>query len=165
MKTIRSVVMTFPESRRRPLAQKISAALLMLVFTGIAGCGEPPTLDAPVVNWGQDVCVDCGMILSDERYAAAVVTIEQGERQVHLFDDVGEMVTSRRKFADPSKRWVRDAQARQWIDAESAFYVRSTQLHTPMGFGVAAFADAAHAQAKRDEVDGEQLRAGDFIQP
>ncbi|MEE9404060.1 MAG: nitrous oxide reductase accessory protein NosL [Algisphaera sp.] len=140
-------------------SRQIQMGLLGLFLACLAACGEPPTLKAPTVIWGQDVCVACGMILSDERYGAAVITLEHGERFVHLFDDVGEMLASKTRFATPSQRWVCDAQSKQWIDAETAFYVKDSQIHTPMGFGVAAFSNAAQAQIKRDEVDGALLRA------
>ena len=138
---------------------------LLACLAALVSCGKPPTLDPPQVRWGQDVCVECSMILSDDRYAGAIVVIENNERQIHLFDDIGEMIASKTKYEAPFKRWTCDAQTRQWIDADTAFYVRSPKLHTPMGYGVAAFGQASQAQKKQNDVDGELLRFDDFATP
>lgn len=134
-------------------------AALIVAAALLAGCGEAPTLDAPDVRWGQDTCDVCGMILSDERFAGAVVTIEAGERRVALFDDIGEMLAAQRRAPSPPKYpqrlWVTDSDTKQWIDAESAHYLKSDQLHTPMGFGVAAYADAQVARDAQEQWGGQ----------
>lgn len=141
----------------------LSVLTLLVTSIALTGCGESPTLDPPDVRWGQDVCAECGMILSETRYAAAVIYLVDGERNVRLFDDIGEMF----EIDDPPRHdvryWVGDAGTERWIDAETAVFVRSPAIHTPMGRGVAAFADEADAEKLRAETDGVLLRFADLM--
>lgn len=136
--------------------------ILLACCLALAACGDEPTLDPPEVRWGQDVCSECGMILSDDRYAAAVVAIQDGERREYLYDDLGEMLTHPPEAKGTVKQWARDNQTRQWIDASTAHYVRSRRLHTPMGYGVVAFTNLRDAEALRDETLGELLTLNDL---
>jgi nitrous oxide reductase accessory protein NosL len=120
------------------------APLLML-----SGCAKTEDAGPPEIRFGQDTCQACGMIIEDERYAAAVVTIGAGGVvEKRAFDDVGEML----EFAPPQgaqevKRYVRDVTTRQWLEADRATLVKSTQVQTPMGSGIVAYRDP---QAARD---------------
>jgi len=102
-----------------------------------------------VIQYDESVCIDCGMIISDERYASA--TIVEGERgsEALLFDDVGDQV--RYEYMHPNlvivARWVHDQNTREWIDAEEAFFIRSKSLHTPMASGIASFKSKPDADA------------------
>ncbi len=136
--------------------------ILLTCCMALVSCTDEPTLDPPEVRWGQDICFECSMILSDDRYAAAVVTIQMGERHEYLYDDLGEMLAHPPSTEGNFKQWARDNQARQWIDASSAYYVRSRRLHTPMGYGVVAFANLQDAEALRDETEGELLALSDL---
>lgn len=144
-----------------PLHQ-IHFLVLLICSLGLVSCADEPTLDPPEVRWGQDVCAECGMILSDDRYAAAVVAIHDGERHEYLYDDLGEMLAHPPDTKGSTRQWARDMQTRLWIDASTAYYVRSRLLHTPMGYGVVAFANPQDAKALSDENGGELLTLHDL---
>jgi copper chaperone NosL len=125
-------------------------ALACAPLLAISGCGKPEEdLGPPQIRFGQDTCHACGMIIEDERYAAAVVTIGgNGITEKHAFDDIGEML----EFVAPAasrteRRYVRDASTRKWVDAATACFVKTSDLKTPMGSGIAAYADLQIAQA------------------
>jgi copper chaperone NosL len=126
-------------------------ALTWAPLLAVSGCGRPDDddLGPPQIRFGQDTCHACGMIIEDERYAAAVVTVGgNGLTEKHAFDDIGEML----EFVAPTgivteRRYVRDASTRKWLDAASATFVKTSDLKTPMGSGIAAYADAQSAQA------------------
>jgi copper chaperone NosL len=118
-----------------------AAALLAL----LAGCSGDKPLDPPDIRFGQDTCAECGMIVSDERFAGAIVYRRDREVQHALFDDVGEMLTFTPPHAEASRWWVRDAQTRAWVDADAAHFVVESRTHTPMGTGVLAFASSDDA--------------------
>jgi nitrous oxide reductase accessory protein NosL len=124
------------------LARRSAAALLF-----VAGCGQPEDSGPPEIHFGQDTCNACGMIIEDERYAAAIVTTAPtGLVEKHVFDDIGEML----EFTPPANsktlhRYVRDASTKQWIDADNATLVKLHDLTTPMGSGIAAYADPQSA--------------------
>lgn len=139
-----------------PLHQ-IVFILLLTCCLALVSCADEPTLDPPEVRWGQDVCAECGMILSDDRYAAAVVAIYDGERHEYLYDDLGEMLAHPPDTKGSTRQWARDMQTREWINTSTAHFVRSRLLHTPMGYGVVAFANLQDAKTLSDENDGELL--------
>jgi copper chaperone NosL len=127
-----------------------------------AGCGKGDDVGPPDIHFGQDTCHACGMIIEDDRYAAAVVTESAGgEVERQSFDDAGEML----EFQPPAgatkvRRYVRDAATRRWLDADSATLVKTRDLQTPMGSGVAAYADPAAARATIEAHGGEVLARG-----
>jgi copper chaperone NosL len=124
-----------------------------------AGCGKTDDLGPPDIHFGQDTCHACGMIIEDDRYAAAVVTVAgDGAVEHQVFDDAGEMLESQPPpGARAVRRYVRDAATRQWVDAARATFVRARNLQTPMGSGIAAYGDPAAARAAADAHGGDIL--------
>jgi copper chaperone NosL len=120
--------------------------LMALLFLALAGCGQnPDTSEPPKIVYGQDVCDRCGMIINEEKFAAAYWTKEGEARR---FDDVGGMFAFiSEKSEEAASYWVHDFVSGEWIRAEEATYVLDSSLKTPMGFGIAAFAGADQARA------------------
>lgn len=125
--------------RWRPL---VWLAISLLWF---AACSGGPDFDKPPeIRYGEDLCERCQMIISEPRFAAAYVTAD-GES--HRFDDVGEMLAYRRESGDDvAVFWVHDYETEEWLKADAATFVKSDALHTPMGFGIVAFASQAQAE-------------------
>ena len=96
--------MTPTIDRRRLL---VGAATLALVGCGgSADAGKPPKID-----YGRDACERCRMIISEERFAAALV--DQDGRKT-LFDDPGELVAIvQEEGLNERKIWVHDDQSRE----------------------------------------------------
>jgi copper chaperone NosL len=126
-----------------------SLALTSLFIATLIGCSTRSEDGSPQVRWGADECAHCGMIVSDERFAAALRIITDGEQRDLAFDDIGDMIAYERehKPLDIRKRFVKDSESRQWTDAASAVFVRNDNTHTPMGSGISAFAQQAQADA------------------
>jgi copper chaperone NosL len=129
--------------------------ILSIAVAGAAGTGLAPALWAifsrppaeagpPSIRYGHDRCDACGMLIGDPRYAAGV-RLGNGVRR---YDDIGCLV----RHSGPvlaSKRasgYVHDADTPEWLSADSAIFIRSADIRTPMGFGIAAYASAAAAQ-------------------
>lgn len=147
---------------RRALILAVVASLLLPTLNG---CRRKPNLDAPEIRFGQDTCAECGMIVSDERFAAAIVLLNPHDERVELlFDDIGEMLNFSLPQHSDVRFWVRDMNTKTWLDATTAFFVVNSELHTPMGTGVAALssrdaADAVAVSQKGKVVGFEQVRA------
>jgi len=131
-------------SRRRLL---VLAALLPLAASA-CGAAEDP-LAPPDIVYGEDACAECGMILSEPRFAAASLVDDQGRVTPRVFDDIGDML--RYLGARPElvvrRSYVHDLETDAWLDAETAVFVRAPDLRTPMASHLAAFADLARAEA------------------
>lgn len=117
---------------------------LFLFIALLAGCAQGTTeLAPPDIRYGEDVCVECNMIISDERFAAAVAhEVGPGRYETASFDDIGDMLEYAAKNTDkPPVAWyVHDYETKEWTDATTASYVASDRVETPMASGLMAFA-------------------------
>jgi copper chaperone NosL len=139
-------------------------ALTMFIFA-FAACASPidPT-QPPAIVYGEDVCDRCGMIIADERFAAGVVVeVGTGHYEHRIFDDIGDMFAYLHdEGADlyVVSIFVHDYHSKAWINAEDATFVQAESLQSPMGFGLAAFADKAAAESQALSWAGEILDFG-----
>ncbi len=132
----------------------------LITTLAAAGCGRTDPAAPPTVYYGQDVCAMCGMIISDERFAAAMIVTGDGDRaESRLYDDIGCLLDddTSRDAADILARWVHDFRTLEWRDATTATYVHSSDLHTPMAFGLAAVGDPAAVRPLLQQYPGELL--------
>jgi copper chaperone NosL len=130
----------------------LSVLLLIVTACGSNANAEPMP---PEIHYGEDMCEFCGMIISDPRYAAGYLT-RDGEE--HIFDDIGNMFRSHLQKQDEATAFfVHDYGEKSWIRAETAHYVMSSKLLTPMLNGLAAAATAEKAAALAAEVGGKVL--------
>ena len=135
-------------------------ALLVAAVLTLAACGAVDPNAAPTIVPDASVCVECDMIISDLRFATAlVVRDERGGGRALLFDDLGDQLIHEREHPeyDVLARWVHDFATTQWLPAEDACYLRSAQFPTPMASGLAAFASREAAEAKAAEHSGEVI--------
>ncbi len=121
-----------------------SLATLLLIF--LAGCSQSANVqEPPDIAYGQDVCERCGMIINEEKFAAAYWT-DKGEAR--RFDDIGGMLAYLSENQEAvATYWVHDFDSGDWIPAEEAHYLLDRDLMSPMGFGIAAFSDMEQALA------------------
>jgi nitrous oxide reductase accessory protein NosL len=56
-----------------------------------------------------------------------------------------------------------DFDERQWIKADDAYYVQSSDLTTPMNGGIIAFKDRLPAQQAADKYHGKMLRFKELL--
>lgn len=159
----------------RPTFAPIAALAALLCPLVIAACGHDTLTGPPTLRLGRDECNECGMIINEERFAAALLvedaatptqavpptttaattstpsTAPSGADRRHLiFDDIGDMLDHQRFHPGLRvvSRFVHDSPSKAWIDADRAFYLLSEKVHTPMGSGIAAFTDRAAAEAQ-----------------
>lgn len=98
-----------------------------LLFALACSGGGPDA--EPSIAWDHEVCARCAMLVSDPRYAAALVT--SGGRTIP-FDDPGCLFAYEAKHPEPAKAWFHDGE--RWRrEAETAF---TTGGVTPMGSGL-----------------------------
>lgn len=125
----------------------------------LAGCGADDADGPPSVRYGDSICAECGMIISDERFATA--TIIDGDRgnEPLLFDDFNCQMIFESKHADLTivDRWSHDHASSTWLHTADAWFVRSDQLRTPMASHIAAFESKEVAHAFAEPLEGETV--------
>lgn len=121
----------------------------------LVGCGKPEPMTPPTIHLGADVCARCGMMLSEKRFAGAlVVRDESGRVDRRLFDDVGEMLMANIPSQE-HRFYAIDFSTGEWTDADDAAFVHSRSVMTPMATGVVAFGNKDKANAFAQSHDGE----------
>ncbi len=119
-------------------------------------------LPQPVDITAEDMCRHCKMAISERRYAAEFLS-KDGDP--YKFDDIGCMVryleTGQEK-KDVVAYFVMDFHSQEWIDAEQAYFVKSSSLKTPMGGNIAAFKYMSGAEEATAAYGGKPLRFADL---
>jgi copper chaperone NosL len=112
--------------------------LLLIIMFSISACdtGKPEP-----IKLHSDSCNFCKMTIADGKFAAEMIT-EKG--RVYKFDDIICMLEYiKENTSTPhATLWVNHyTRSNELIDAESAWYVNSEELRSPMAGNIAAFAD------------------------
>lgn len=140
---------------------KVKLVIALVVTTVVLlACDREQAVEPPTIHFGEDVCDVCHMIISDERYAAGLVTQDETGRRTQLaFDDIGCAFEFEAQHPERPVEavFVRDLRTQQWLDAEAAHFVHSRDLHTPMAFGLAALADEGAAGEVHERYGGNRI--------
>ena len=135
----------------------------------VAGCQQKPSaVTPPNIQYGQTPCEGCGMIVSDQRFAAAVILeMPDGERRPAAFDDIGCMLDYEREHHDGKvlARFVKDVTTSQWISADKATFVRGKSITSPMASGIAATATPEAAEKFAAEHNASVQTFAQIAQP
>ena len=123
----------------------VGIIILLVAFTFLAACAsQVDPSQPPEIFYGEDVCSECGMIISDPRFAAAYYTTDGDSKQ---FDDIGGMAVHHAENKEIiAQFWVHDFDTEEWLKADQAYFVMSDQIHSPMDFGIVAFSNQIRAK-------------------
>lgn len=125
----------------------------------LVGCGNGDPDGPPTLRLGRDECAECGMMIAEERCAAAILVESEEGLEYRLFDDIGCMLDWERGHAEapPQARFVRDYDRVAWCEATGAGYLDETTVRTPMASGLLAFTDPSAAERGREAHGGRVL--------
>src|SRR5690242_20295885 len=112
----------------------VTGCVLSATFFG-CGAGEI----RPVEIYPEDNCSYCRMAISDQSYAAEIIT---AGTEVYKFDDIGcmEHFTASSHNLSIVAKYVKNYETKSWLLHENSTIV-GTGIETPMGSGKLAFAD------------------------
>jgi copper chaperone NosL len=112
--------------------------------------------DGPqTININKDNCAHCKMTIAEEHFAAEMIT-EKG--RVYKFDDISCLNAFRK---DNEDKKMKNAYVHYYpgnnelIPAETAFYIKSSELRSPMAGNIAAFKTEAEANEYKIKLKGE----------
>ncbi len=132
-----------------------------LVCVSVAGCDDRTVDGPPVLRVGRDECAGCGMLIAEDRCAAACLVERDGVREPMVFDDLGCLLDYERDLPAGARvvsRFARDYHARAWLSCDAATFLWTGDgVHTPMGSGIIAFADRAAAEQAHAAHAGEVI--------
>jgi copper chaperone NosL len=131
--------------------------VLALLSVGVVSCGGAAASGPPEINYGRDICIECGMIIEDPRFAASY-RLDDGTEKV--FDDLGGLIIEGREsgeLASGALVWVSDFDDEVLIESETAFYVPTMGVTSPMGHGILAFGEESRAQKAAQDLGGEVI--------
>lgn len=120
----------------RRVLRSVLLALILLLAACAPGATTPA---APEIRYGEDICAECKMLISDARFAAGYAyEVAPGRYERKAFDDIGGMLLHAQKNPeDAVEAWyVHDYESEEWLDATEAFYVVDPDTPTPMGYGI-----------------------------
>lgn len=119
-------------------------AAFSIVTLGLSSSGCGPSESRPVDIESGDVCSSCGMVISQLRLASEIIF----NSKVYKFDDLGCLSRYKTKHSQTihGTAYVTDFATKQWIRFDAATIV-PTDLQTPMGSGLVAFADSSRANS------------------
>lgn len=120
---------------------RVPGILSMLIGAALAflgGCATDTATGPPDIKYGRDVCLECHMIISEPRFAAAY---RDPDGTPSIFDDIGDMIDHGEGEAalDEVTAWVHDYHDGKWIDAPDAWFVSGSDTTTPMAGNIVAF--------------------------
>lgn len=144
-------------------------AALASTLLALASCSRPPASVPPELRLGREECDECGMLIHEDRSAAAHLITRDGFREHRFYDDIGCLLDAERGGLEPREileRWVHDHATRDWLDAKNATFVLAepSRLETPMGSGIAAFAHAQRAREFAGPLAARVLTLGELSQ-
>lgn len=153
----------FLSRRRVRSVRPVPLATLLALLVLLSACGAPKPV--PIVI-GEDLCVFCDMLISDPRYPAQLVS-KTGK--AYKFDSIECMLAFVHEGEvaqdDVHSLWVTDFnEPGKLLEVESARYLMSGQLRSPMGLNVTAFRTLDELEDVRAEVGGIEVRYSDLMQ-
>jgi len=119
----------------------------------LASCARQSPEVPPRIRYGEDTCAACRMIISEMRFAGALM---ETDGAVRLFDDVGCLLRALPERV--AAVWVHDVQTEQWLPAETAYVLSGGRIITPMSSGLVVVGNREAAEALRGHVGGTILR-------
>ncbi len=137
------------------------ASCLIVAVAVLANCQKQAV--EPVALVPEDMCAYCKMAISEKRYAAEFM---DSEGQAFKFDEIGCMINFIKEKKNATKittYFVMDFDERQWIKADDAHYVSSSELATPMSGGIIAFKNESKAEEAISKYHGKLLRFKDLF--
>ena len=120
--------------------------LATLVVFGPAAWAQ--TVPPPAAtDFKSDICAECKMAVTNKSYAAQMVS----DGKPLFFDDIGCLVQYERQGQITPEavkaRYVRSVAGNGWLEVDTAVWVTTKDVRTPMGYGFHAFADKKAAEA------------------
>lgn len=128
----------------------------------VTACSKQPQ----PINYGEEECEFCKMMVMDKRYGAELVT-DKGK--IYFFDSIecliGYIENKNISKKDYSSLWVSNyADPGNIIDASKAIYLKNNELRSPMGLNALAVETLEQFDRIFNQYGGKQLKFEDLFE-
>ncbi|GIV45954.1 MAG: hypothetical protein KatS3mg036_0772 [Ignavibacterium sp.] len=111
--------------------------LTLVILFGLLACSPKPE----PIDYGNDICEFCKMNITDNKYAAEIVT---HKNKIYKFDSIECLFQFKKSFIKEEEihsEWVNDfSQPGELINLKNAFFLKSDVYRSPMGMNVLSVA-------------------------
>ncbi|MGZ5287633.1 MAG: nitrous oxide reductase accessory protein NosL, partial [Flavisolibacter sp.] len=130
-----------------------TAIASLILAVGLFSCNPKPEN----INYGKDQCTECKMTIMDARFGGEIVS-KKGK--IFKFDDAHCMAAFMERRGEELKNIHKtllvDYQTKDhWLNVDTAVFVLSSKLKSPMGSNAAAFSSKKEAEKKAEELEGK----------
>ncbi|MGZ8544407.1 MAG: nitrous oxide reductase accessory protein NosL [Flavisolibacter sp.] len=130
-----------------------TAIASLILAVGLFSCNPKPEN----INYGKDQCTECKMTIMDARFGGEIVS-KKGK--IFKFDDAHCMAAFMERRGEELKNIHKtllvDYQTKDhWLNVDTAVFVLSSRLKSPMGSNAAAFSSKKEAEKKAEELEGK----------
>lgn len=146
----------YPSWKAKKLAKMATPILLISLLSACSQDGPKP------IKLNEDLCEFCKMTISDGRFGAELIT---SKGRTYTFDDIGCMIryAEENRSVEVKNYYIHRYDGKnELIPAESAVYLSSDSLNSPMGGNYAAFTSEDAAKAIAAKMPGELLKFNDI---
>lgn len=128
---------------------------VFLLLAGLlAGCSQKPAK----IYYGEDECAHCKMMITDNRFAAQLVTETGKAAKFDAIECMARYSEDHPAEAGEARFWVSDfSRPGEWLNLDNALLVRSEVIRSPMGAGLLALPSQGAVAEHLDEYPGEQV--------
>lgn len=137
---------------KNKISKTVVAALVSLIFLSACNSGPQP------IKYGQDACAFCKMSISEQNFGAELIT---NKGRIFKFDDTHCLVGYRDKNIDSNEikkiYFVNFLEPHNFIEAHKAHFLKSDELHSPMGGNTGAFENEDDLKMTQDKVNGDEI--------
>lgn len=128
----------------------IFSLLLLLLF---GGCSQQPA----EIHYGGDECAHCKMMITDNRFAAQIVTETGKSIKFDAIECMAAYAGDHKSELKEAKFWVSNFdQPGTWTAIQDAVIIRSNQIKSPMGASLLALSGPEAAKQHLAEYPGEK---------
>jgi copper chaperone NosL len=132
-----------------------SKTLMLVLAVALAACSPEPV----PIDYGKDECANCKMRIVQPKYGSEIVT---RKGKAYKFDAPECMIAFLLEGKTVAEQEVAltlvpDFETEKFITVETAFFLRSDNLKSPMGLNVAAFATKEAAEGRQRDLKGDML--------
>jgi len=131
------------------MINKINFLLFLMLMSS---CSNSPES----IDYGSDACQFCKMTIMDTNYGAELIT---PKGKIFKFDAVECMINFTTRNSDQSEGAalyvINYNDPHNWLSTESAMFLRSQKLPSPMGQYITAFESLEAAKVVQQQMGGE----------